>query len=112
VNTGLGLTYEFHNDARGVGFFEAGFYRDSGRNWAKVAGPGYQVKLDERWRLGAVLYVIDSRTYNDGRIFVAPIPLLTYDLGNAKLNAIYAPRIQDNHFAVFGLYLSIPFTRW
>jgi hypothetical protein len=111
LNLGLGLTYEFHNDDRGVGFFEAGFYRDSGRNWAKVAGPGYQLKLGERWRLGAALFVLDSRTYNNGRVFVAPIPLLTYDLGAARINAIYAPRMQANKFAVFGLYLSMPLTQ-
>jgi hypothetical protein len=69
------------------------------------------VKLDPRWRLGAALFAIDSRTYNGGRSFVAPIPLLTYDLGAARINAIYAPRMQENHFAVFGLYLSIPFAR-
>ena len=109
VNLGLGLSYEFHNDDDGVAFFEAGFYEDSGRNWAKLVGPGYQFKLGDRWRLGAALLLIDSRTYNFGRVFIAPIPLLTYDLGIVKLNAIYAPRFQQyNNFAVFGFYLSIP----
>jgi hypothetical protein len=109
LNIGLGLNYELRNDDQGVAFFEAGFYEDSGRNWAKLAGPGYQVKLGERWRLGAALLAIQSRTYNSGRAFIAPIPLLTYDLGRVKLNAIYAPKFQQNEFAVFGFYFSIPF---
>ncbi|HLX79217.1 MAG TPA: hypothetical protein VKS43_01405 [Burkholderiales bacterium] len=108
LNYGLGLSYEFHNDERGVAFVAAGFYKDSGRNWAKLAGPGYQFKLWDRWRLGATLAVIQSRTYNDGRTFVAPIPMLTYDLGIVKLNAVYAPKFQQNQFAVFGFYLSVP----
>ena len=112
LNPGLGLGYEFHNDDRGAAFFAAGFYEDSGRNMAKLAGPGYQFKLGNRWRLGAVLPVIQSRTYNNGRTFIVPIPLLTYDLGAVKLNAVYAPRYrQHNEFAVFGLYLSIPFSK-
>lgn len=111
LNLGLGLGYEFHNDDRGTAFVAAGFYKDSGRNWAKLAGPGYQFKLGDRWRLGATLPLIQSRTYNNGRAFVAPIPLLSYDLGVAKLNAVYAPRFQQNQFAVFGFYLSLPFSR-
>ena len=87
---------------------EAGFYRDSGSNWAKVAGAGYQLKFGERWLLGGALMGVDSPTYNHGRFFIAPLPMATYDLGAVKLNAIYVPRYQFNHFAVFGLYFSIP----
>jgi hypothetical protein len=110
LNVGLGLNYAFHKDARGVGFVEAGFYRDSGRNWAKLAGVGYQFRLGERWRLGGALVGVESPTYNRGRFFVAPIPVLTYDLGRIELNAIYVPRYGEyNRFAVFGFYFSVPF---
>lgn len=109
LNLGLGLNYEFHEDARGVAFVEAGFYRDSGRNLAKLAGVGYQFKLGKRWRLGGALVAVNSATYNRGRSFIAPLPVLTYDLGRVKLNAIYVPRYGDyNQFAVFGFYFSIP----
>ena len=110
-NKGLGLGYEFHNNDQGVAFLEAGFYEDSRRNWAKFAGPAYQFKFGDRWRLGGALMVIQSQTYNNGRTFVAPIPLLTYDLGIVKLNALYAPRFrQKSDFSVFGFYVSIPFS--
>lgn len=71
---------------------------------------GYQFKVGKRWRLGGALVGVDSPTYNLGRSFIAPLPIVTYDLGTVKLNAIYVPRYGDyNQFAVFGLYFSIPF---
>lgn len=110
LNVGLGLNYEFHEDAQGVGFVEAGFYRDSGRNWAKLAGPGYQFKVGKRLRLGAVLVGVQSPTYLNGKFFIAPLPMASYDTGPVKLNLIYIPRYRDyNPFAVFGLTFSIPF---
>jgi len=91
---------------------EAGFYQDSGSRTAKIAGLGYQYKLGRRWRLGGALLGVQSETYNDGRFFVAPIPILTYDLGPVKLNAIYVPAYGDyNEFAVFGFYFSMPLGR-
>lgn len=112
VNLGLGLKVEFHEDARGVGFVEAGMYRDSGRNRAKFAGVGYQFKFGEHWRVGGALAGVSSVTYNHDRPFVAPLPIITYDVGRVKLNVIYVPRYGDyNQFAVFGFYLSIPFPK-
>jgi hypothetical protein len=109
VNPGLGLGYEFSADARGIGFVEAGVYEDSGRHWTAIAGPGYQFRLGERWLPGVVLLFFDSRTYNHGRPFIAPIPMLGYDFGSFRLNAVYAPRVADyNEFAVFGFYVSVP----
>lgn len=109
-NWGLGLNYVLHEDARGVRFVEAGIYKDSGYNWAKLAGLGYQFKLGERWRLGGGLVGLQSTTYNHGKFFIAPLPILTYDFGTVKLNAIYAPRYEEyNQFDVFGFYVSIPF---
>jgi hypothetical protein len=112
LNLGLGVDYTVHEDRHGIGFVEAGFYKDSGSQLAKIAGAGYQYKLGERWRFGGLLLAVQSRTYNFGGLFVAPIPLLTYDLGAVKLNAVYVPRYGDyNRFAVFGFYLSVPIGR-
>ena len=109
INLGLGLNYAFYDDARGEGFVEAGFYRDSGSRIAKLAGVGYQYKLGERWRLGGALVGLYSPTYNHGRFFVAPLPIVSYDLGPVTLNAMYAPRYREyNQFAVFGFYFSMP----
>lgn len=108
-NPGLGLSHKLHDDKRGAAFVEAGVYKDSGYNWAKFGGLGYQFKLDERWSLGADLLVFDSPTYNNGRVFIAPIPRLVYDFGAVKLNMIYAPRYgEQNQFEVFALFLTLP----
>jgi len=112
LNLGLGLNYTVHEDERGIGFVEAGLYRDSGSRLAKIAGVGYQAKLGKRWRLGGALLAVQSKTYNDGSAFIAPLPILTYDLGKVKLNAVYIPRYGDyNEFAVFGFYFSVPLAK-
>lgn len=109
LNVGLGFGYKLHSDARGQTNVEAGFFKDSGRNWARFAGVGYQFKFGDHWRLGADLLAIQSATYNYGRAFVAPVPRLTYDFGAAKLNATYVPKIQEfNRFDVFFIYLTVP----
>jgi hypothetical protein len=112
-NPGLGLHYELDNNARGITFVEVGAYRDSGRNWAKFASLGYQFKLGERWRIGGAVAAMNSRTYNHGVGFVAMIPLITYDMGRIKLNAVYFPKFGDyNEVAAYGLYISIPIGQW
>jgi hypothetical protein len=101
-----------HEDRRGIGFVEAGFYRDSGSNLAKIAGIGYQFKLGRRWRLGGALAALQSQTYNQGDAFIAPFPVLSYDFGAVVLNAMYVPVYREyNQFAVFGFYLSVPLRR-
>ena len=111
-NPGLGLNYTVNDSERGVHFVEAGFYRDSGSRLAKFAGMGYQYKLGSRWRLGGALLGVQSDTYNGGAPFIAPLPILSYDLGPVAFNAVYVPKYRDyNEFAVFGFYFSIPLTR-
>jgi hypothetical protein len=112
LNLGLGLNYTVHEDERGIQFVEAGFYRDSGSRLAKLAGMGYQYKVGGRWRLGGAILGVQSETYNHGDPFIAPLPIVTYDLGRVKLNAIYVPRYGEyNPFAVFGFYFSVPLAR-
>lgn len=113
LNAGFGLGHQFHNDARGQANVEAGFFKDSGNHLAKFAGVGYQFKLSDHLMLGADLLAIQSKTYNKGNGFIAPIPRLTYDFGAVKLNATYIPKVpQFNAFSVFAIYLTIPIKKW
>jgi hypothetical protein len=113
VNPGLGLHYELANSERGITFAEIGAYRDSGSNLAKFAGLGYQFKFGDSWRIGGALAAMDSRTYNHGVAFIGMIPLVTYDFGPIKLNAVYFPKITNyNEIAAFGFYISLPVGRW
>jgi hypothetical protein len=109
LNVGLGLGYKLYEDKLGVVVSEAGFYKDSGRHWAKFAGVGYQFKITDRWKLGADLLAIQSPTYNFGDAFVAPIPRVSYDFTRVKINLVYVPRYKDvNYYAVYALYFTIP----
>jgi hypothetical protein len=111
TNLGFGLNYTLRENERRVSFVEAGFFRDSGRRTAMLAGLGYQYKFGS-WRLGGALVSVLSPTYNDGRLAFAVLPVVTYDFGRVKVNAMYAPRISGyNEFAVYGLYFSLPFGR-
>ncbi|MEO8007733.1 MAG: hypothetical protein ABI728_04330 [Betaproteobacteria bacterium] len=113
VNPGLGLHYRLADDERGITFAELAAYRDSGRHWAKFLSLGYQFKWGERLRIGGALAAVNSQTYNQGVAFVAMIPLITYDMGRIKLNAVYFPKFGNyNRIEAFGFYLSIPFGQW
>jgi hypothetical protein len=95
---------------QGTTFAEIGAYQDSGSNLAKFAALGYQFKFGKRFRIGGALAVVHSQTYNEGVAFVGMIPLVTYDLGRVKLNAVYYPKFGHyNEVAAFGFYISIPF---
>lgn len=110
VNPGLGLHYELDDTARDITFVEVGAYYDSGSHWAKFVSLGYQFKLGGHWRMGGALALFNSRTYNNGAAFIGLIPLVTYDFGRFKLNAVYFPKFGHyNEIAAFGFYLSIPF---
>lgn len=112
VNAGLGLNYTLHEDERSVRFLEAGMFRDSGRQLATIAGMGYQWKAGPHWRLGGALVGVLGKTYNEGRFFIAPLPIVSYDFGPFTLNALYVPRYrQVNQLAVFGLYVGVPLGR-
>jgi hypothetical protein len=113
VNPGLALHYELVNDARSVTFTELGAYRDSGRNLAKFVALGYQFKYGQHWRIGGALAAMDSETYNNGVAFVGMIPLITYDAGPLKLNAVYFPKFANyNEIAAYGFYITLPLGRW
>ena len=113
VNPGLSLHYELTNSERGISFAEAGAYYDSGRHWAKFLSLGYQFKFGEHWRAGGAVAAVHSATYNNGVAFVGMFPLVTYDLGPVKLNAVYFPKVANyNQIAAFGFYISVPLGKW
>lgn len=109
LNLGIGLNYTLRENERRITYVEAGFFQDSGSHTATLAGFGYQYKFGN-WRLGGALVSVYSPTYNEGQIAFAVLPVVTYDFGRVKVNAMYAPRISGyNKFAVFGFYFSLPF---
>ena len=104
VNPGLAGRYEWEN---GV-FAEAGAYKDSGRATARFAGVGYQWRF-RPLRAGGAFALFSSETYNDGRTFVAPVPVVSVELGPVLVNAVHFPKVKGlNHIAAFGFYLTVP----
>lgn len=105
LNLGAGLRWR---SERGGWFADIGAYRDSGRNTAKLAGAGYLWELGGRWRIGGALAALDSDTYNRGRAFVAPIPLLAYEAGRATLNFTFFPKIVGmNDINTLGIWITL-----
>lgn len=109
-NPGLGLRYEITpRKSEHVLMLEADVYRDSKRATATAVGAAYQYRLSERLRTGVALVAFHSSTYNDGKAFITPLPIVTVDIGAVALNATYSPRISGvNDVAAFGFYLTIP----
>ncbi len=105
-NPGLGVRYRVPGE-RFDYFFDAGAYHDSGRNTALLAGAAAHWHASESARLGLALVVFNSKTYNSGNTFVAPLPLAAWELRWATLNVMWSPRIrQVNDVNTLGFWLT------
>ena len=105
INPGLGVRYRVPHSERLAWIFDAGAYRDSGRNTALLAGAGGLFKVSEGWRLGGALVVLDSDTYNRGKTTLAPVPLAAYDTRRVSFNFVYLPKVSDiNEVATLGFW--------
>lgn len=103
INPGIGLRY-IKRGSYDL-FADVGFYRDSGRNLAKLAAGGVFLKSGG-FRFGGALAVMQSETYMKGDVFVAPIPLAGYDFGSVMVNLTYFPKVGGNVEA-FGTWLTV-----
>jgi hypothetical protein len=113
VNPGLGARYRAPLGERADWFFDAGFYRDSGRNTALIAGPGAFWKPAGGWRVGGALAYFNSDSYNRGRAFIAPIPVAAYEWRSVTLNVTYFPRLSNfNEINTLGFWLTVWPSAW
>ena len=105
-NPGLGVRYRVPGE-RFDYFFDAGFYHDSGRNTALLAGGAFHWHATESARLGLALVVFNSKTYNQGETFLAPLPIAAWDFGRAQLNVVYMPKVTKiNDINTLGFWLT------
>jgi hypothetical protein len=108
-NPGLGLRYEFARREGWSFFADAGAYYDSGRETAWYGGAGALWQVAGGLHIGGALVVMNSDTYNEGKTFVAPLPLVAYDFGPVTVNLTYFPKVSNfNDVATLGLW----FTLW
>ncbi|MBV8032016.1 MAG: hypothetical protein JO035_10955 [Betaproteobacteria bacterium] len=107
-NPGAGVRYRDRLAERWDWFVDAGAYRDSGRHTAIVAGPGAFWKAGEGLRLGGALAFFHSASYNQGRAFIAPVPVAAYEWRSVSLNVTYFPRISNfNDINTLGFWVTI-----
>ena len=107
INPGLGVRYRDRLGERFDWFVDAGFYRDSGRNTALVAGPGALWRAGEGLRLGGALAYFHSDSYNGGRAFIAPVPVAAYEWRAVTLNVTYFPKVSSfNEINTLGFWLT------
>ena len=113
VNPGLGVRWKFAATGRWQFFADAGVFHDSGRNTAALGGVGALWHVAGGFQVGAALAVMNSSTYNSGRTFVAPLPLLAWDLGPVTLNATFFPKVERfNDVATIGFWVTLWPERW
>src|SRR5947207_663890 len=94
VNPGLGIRWR-KVEERWDWFADVGFYHDSGRNTAKLAGVGALYHLGQSARLGLALAVLNSDTYNQGKTFIAPLPVAAWEFRHVTLNMVYMPKVHE-----------------
>jgi len=106
VNPGLGINYTSANGS----FVEAGAFIDSASNTAFVSSVGKTWAVSRtNVRLGGALTLFSSETYNDGRVFVAPVPTAIFTFNAADLHVVMFPRVGGvNNSTAIGFYLSVP----
>jgi hypothetical protein len=106
VNPGLGVRWRSVGE-RWDWFADAGFYRDSGSNTAKLAGAGALWHLGESLRLGGALALLGSDTYNGGKTFMVPLPLAAYETPAVTFNMVYLPKVRGlNDIHTLGFWLT------
>ena len=110
VNPGVGLRYVFWQPApRWALFGETSIYYDSNRQWAKYVALGTSYRFAEHWRVGAAIAYGQSRSYNDGKPFVALIPGLAFEYRRVVYNAVLLPSGNtDSRITGLGFFVTIP----
>lgn len=107
-NPGLGVRWR-KVEERWTWFADAGFYKDSGRNIAKLAGAGAFWHFGDL-RLGGALAILNSDTYNDGKTFIAPLPVAAWEFRRVTLNMVYMPKVHEvNDINTLGFWATIWF---
>ncbi len=108
INPGLGVRYGFAEWKRWSFFVDAGLFQDSGQNLAKLLGAGAMWDFGHGFRAGGALTFLNSETYNNGRSFIAPLPLVSYDIGRVTLSATFIPKVSTfNEVATLGFWITV-----
>lgn len=113
INPGVGLRYVFWRPRpRWELFGDTSIYYDSDRNWAKYIALGTYYRFAGSWKAGAAVAYGQSRSYNQGRPFFAPVPGLAFEYRGVTLNAVLLPSEESNAKIAGGaFFVTIPLGR-
>lgn len=104
-NPGVGGRLVLSQSKRHAWLLEAGFYRNSSAAISKYAGGGYRLKLPAGFELGPSVALYHNPDQNDGRVFVAPLLVVSFRYRNFMFHAVPVPRYKDvNRNSVIGFY--------
>ena len=105
-NPGVGVRYRVPGESFDY-FFDAGIYRDSGRNTAVLAGGAVYWRATQSARLGLALVMLNSKTYNNGNTFIAPLPVAAWEFRSVTLNMVWMPKFREvNEINTLGFWLT------
>ncbi|MEA3195880.1 MAG: hypothetical protein QOD26_4213 [Betaproteobacteria bacterium] len=105
-NPGLGVRYRVPGETFDF-FFDAGAYRDSGRNTAVLAGGAAHWRATQSARLGLALVMFNSKTYNGGNTFIAPLPVAAWEFRSVTVNMVWMPKVHEmNGINTLGFWLT------
>jgi len=110
VNPGLGLRYVFSRPSPNWALFgDASFYYDSNREWAKYVALGAHYSLSPSWKIGAAIAYGQSRSYNQGQPFFAPIPGVAFLYHRIAFNVVVLPSEEAAaKIAGFAFFITVP----
>jgi hypothetical protein len=113
INPGVGLRYVFWRpQPRWELFGDTSIYYDSDRNWAKYIALGTYYRFAGPWKVGVAVAYGQSRSYNQGRPFFAPVPGLAFEYRRVTFNAVLLPSEEsDSKIAGAAFFLTIPLGR-
>lgn len=112
INPGVGLRYVLREPAPPWSMFvEASVYYDSNREWAKYIALGTSYRFAKSWMVGAAVAYGQSRSYNDGKPFVAVIPGVAFEYRRVVYNAVLLPSGDGSGITGLGFYVTMPLGR-
>lgn len=104
-NPGIGARLILSESKRNVWLLESGLYRNSSDDISKYAGGGYRFKLRGGFEIGPSVVIYQNPDQNSGKVFVAPLLVLSFRYKRVLFHAVPVPRYKDiNRNAVIGLY--------
>lgn len=108
LNPGLGMNYIFYEKPRNIFQFDAGIFKNSGRETAKYIGAAYRYKFGRGFSGGAEFVYFHSATYNNGDPTFGVFPMASYRRNPFTFTLLYLPRYRNiNRNTAFGLYGTI-----